>query len=63
MTTEQLSRQETLHPLRDFLRFAGNVLAALWIFGGMAFFFIRFSTIFYYANKPAVDALMARWRQ
>jgi hypothetical protein len=50
-----------LSPLRDFLRFAGNVIAGLWIFGGMGFFFLRFSVIFYYANKSAIDPLLSRW--
>ena len=38
----------------------GYALAAIWIFGGMFVFFIRFSAKFYQANQPAIDALIAR---
>jgi hypothetical protein len=36
----------------------GNILGALWIAGGMFFFFIRFSSIFYYSNRGAFDSLL-----
>jgi hypothetical protein len=44
----------------DFSRFIGTALAALWIFGGMSFFFLRFSTIFYQANQAAIHQLLER---
>jgi hypothetical protein len=42
-------------------RAGGNAVAALWIFGGMFFFFLRFSAVFYHANKAAVDSFLARF--
>jgi len=45
---------------RDFLRFMATVLTALWIFGGMTFFFLRFSAIFYQANQAAIHQLLER---
>lgn len=42
------------------LRWIGNALAALWIFGGMLFFFMRFSFAFYSANQSAIDRLLER---
>ena len=39
----------------------GNLLAAQWIFGGMLFFFIRFTAVFYHANRAAIDQLLSRW--
>ena len=35
-----------------------NLLAAVWIFGGAALFFWRFSWAFYQANRAAVDGLL-----
>jgi len=46
--------------IRAWGRRAGFVLAAAWIFGGMAFYFIRFSARFYYANRAAIDGLLQR---
>jgi len=35
------------------LRYLFLTIAALWVFGGMLFFFLRFSCRFYYANEQA----------
>ena len=32
----------------------GNVVAAVWIFGGAVVFFVRFSVVFYRANRSAI---------
>jgi hypothetical protein len=40
----------------------GNTLARIWIYGGVVFFFRQFSTLFYQANKPAVDAAITALR-
>lgn len=42
------------------LHILGNILGALWIAGGMLFFLIRFSSIFYHSNKSALDSLLNR---
>ena len=39
---------------RGLLHFIGNTALALWIVGGMLFFFIRFTFIFYRANHAAI---------
>lgn len=33
----------------------GYAVASLWIFGGAVFFYVRFSMVFYHANKGAID--------
>ncbi|GEM_PF-3218348 len=43
---------------RRFLCRALLVLAALWIFGGMLFFGIRFGAEFYRANQGAIQAFL-----
>jgi len=49
------------HPrARGLFRWVGNALAVLWIFGGMTFFFLRFSFVFYRANQSAIDKLLER---
>ncbi len=40
----------------------GNTLARMWIYGGVVFFFRQFTTLFYEANKPAIDAALAALR-
>lgn len=35
-------------------------MAALWIFGGAAYFYIRFSVIFLNDNRAAIDGLLQR---
>ncbi|HEO70426.1 MAG TPA: hypothetical protein ENN80_04125 [Candidatus Hydrogenedentes bacterium] len=37
-------------------------LAVLWVFGGMLFFFVRFSQVFYQSNQDAIHALLGRLR-
>ena len=44
--------------VKNGLRIAGNILAALWIGGGTAFFLLRFSTAFYRENTPAIEHLL-----
>lgn len=39
---------------------AGYILAAIWIFGGAIWFYIRFSIVFYTANKPSIDGAFSR---
>lgn len=34
--------------------------AAIWILGGTLFFLVRFSSVFYYANKDSVDSILNR---
>jgi len=46
--------------LEKVLRLFGNAIGALWIAGGMLFFLIRFSSIFYYSNQSALDSLLSR---
>ena len=49
------------HPrARGVFRCLGNALVGLWLFGGMTFFFLRFSFVFYRANQPAIDKLLER---
>ena len=48
-------------PLRVF----ANVLGAVWILGGTLFFVARFSSVFYQANRGAIDGALERllgWR-
>jgi hypothetical protein len=45
------------------LRRAGNVAAALWVFGGAFYFFIHFTLVFYRANEPAILGVLERIRQ
>ena len=45
---------------RAGLRYALIALAAVWIFGGMLFFFLRFSAVFYRANEPAIQHVFDR---
>jgi len=44
--------------LKKGLYIAGNILAALWIAGGTAFFLVRFSTTFYRENSGAIHDLL-----
>ena len=37
-----------------------NLLALLWIAGGMLFFFVRFTLVFYRANEAAMARLFER---
>ncbi len=39
---------------------AGYILAAIWIFGGALWFYIRFTIAFYTANKPSIDSALSR---
>lgn len=39
---------------------AGYILTAIWIFGGAIWFYIRFSIVFYTANKPSIDGAFSR---
>lgn len=40
-----------------------RTLAIIWIFGGAAYFYIRFSYIFYQSNRGAIEALLQRLSQ
>ena len=42
------------------VRTLGLLIAAAWILGGTLFFLIRFSFVFYYANKDSVNAALDR---
>jgi hypothetical protein len=42
------------------LRLLGLIACAIWILGGTLFFLVRFSSVFYHANKESVDALFSR---
>lgn len=42
------------------LRIAAYIIAALWIFGGTAFFLLRFTLRFYQANQSAIEGLVKR---
>lgn len=33
----------------------GLAAACLWIFGGAVFFYVRYSGVFYHANRAAID--------
>ena len=48
---------DTRHPI---LRTLGLFIAAAWILGGTLFFLIRFSFVFYYANKDPINAALDR---
>ena len=56
--------QSTRHPTPDtrypVIRVLGLIIAATWILGGTLFFLIRFSFVFYYANKDSVNAALDR---
>jgi len=45
---------------KTWLRGLGTVVAAMWIFGGALFFFLRFSFVFYSENKTAIDGAFQR---
>ncbi len=45
-------------PLRPLAR-AGYSLAAVWIFGGAAYFFVQFSLAVYRAHESSIDGLLA----
>jgi hypothetical protein len=47
----------------DKLRWGGNAIAALWILGGALYFFVHFTSVFYQANKSAIDGVLDRIRQ
>ena len=34
--------------------------AAIWILGGTLFFLVRFSSVFYHANKDSIDSVLNR---
>lgn len=42
------------------MRFLGNSAARFWIYAGMTAFFVRFTSIFYHANREAIDAVLGR---
>lgn len=44
--------------LKKGLCIGGNIVAALWIAGGAAFFLVRFSIAFYRENSGAIDNLL-----
>ena len=48
------------HSRYPILRALGLFIAAAWILGGTLFFLIRFSFVFYYANKDSVNAALDR---
>ena len=58
------SLQSTRHPTPDtrypVIRVLGLIIAATWILGGTLFFLLRFSFVFYYANKDSVNAALDR---
>ena len=39
----------------------GNVFGAVWILGGTLFFVMRFSSVFYQANRSAIDSILERF--
>jgi hypothetical protein len=45
------------------IQMGGNIIAAIWIFGGALFFFCRFTLAFYEANRPAVHGALDHLRQ
>ncbi len=49
---------QKLRPWQPLFYRAVLILGGLWIFGGMFFFFIRFSIRFYIANKGAIQSLV-----
>ena len=50
-------RPDTRYPVIQVL---GLIIAATWILGGTLFFLLRFSFVFYYANKDSIDAALDR---
>ena len=47
------------HPRwRRALRRGGYALLAVWIFGVAAFFYLRFTMVFYTANKDSIDSAL-----
>jgi len=49
--------------LVDRLKSSGHWVAALWIFGGALFFYIRLTGLLIQENQAALDALGERLRQ
>ena len=45
---------------RPAIRAFGTSVAALWIFGGAAYYYVRFSMTFYEANRAAFEDLASR---
>lgn len=41
-------------------RCAACVVGALWMAGGTLFFLVRFGSVFYRANQPAIDKVVER---
>jgi hypothetical protein len=48
------------HSRYPAIRALGLFIAATWILGGTLFFLLRFSFVFYYANKDSIDAALDR---
>lgn len=44
--------------LLGVLRAAGNTVLAIWLFGGAAFFLVRFTVVVYEAHKMAITPLL-----
>lgn len=45
------------------LQRAGDIAAALWIFGGAIYFYLYFSLTFYQSNRSAIDGIWGRLRE
>lgn len=46
---------------RSAFRSFGLIVAAVWIAGGTLFFLLRFTSVFYLANKEAIDTVVNRF--
>ena len=56
-----MSEQGARHAPGAWLRtLLGDVCGAVWILGGTLFFVMRFSSVFYEANRSAIDGALER---
>jgi hypothetical protein len=52
------TRDRRAEPLwKCWAREAGFILLGAWIFGGAVFYYLRFTTVLYDANRGAIEAL------
>ncbi len=59
--TDESAANQSKTPSSAWLTFcerAGRVLLAAWIFGSAAFFFVRFTSVFSYANQEMLNGLL-----
>ncbi len=52
------TRDRGAEPLSKYwAREVGFILLGVWIFGGAVFYYLRFTTVFYEANRGPIEAL------